>query len=985
MELSLMVIEGTKISILYENLGDIKPTTLGFIAYRRIHPPDEIGHETLPQSPFPRRESRTLRAACERESSMDAVGTAATSLIPAAHGRQPEDGSHRRLPSCHSSHAQGNHLPDSERKDCHASCQSTGILPTGSLPRQLSVGRGTQERDNRLAMVRAPTRPNSTVASAAPNGSGTKRKQRDDGVAAGASKETRVGDSSPHNMDRPTKKNKTEEREEARLRAEAFVKEQKRQKEVMKLQQQGKAISKKESPTTQTVPFAVTSATTAKEKSKTPATRAQKPKTEIPQPAVATKSLRSSTTRKSEVVSAVKTVPYVPPSKGTATAKSQNVHDSMKSTRAASTTRTPPRSKVTDAKKKPFQSPAPPKGSSEKKKQMQPFPTVPNEFMGWTVAASASTQQAKEHLLQQAYRDKSPPLPQSQRDQVSPMPQAYGHHAPHMPQASMFPFYGGMAPPMPQSYGHHVTHAPQPYSTMPPQMLQAYGGMATPMPYDDKASPVTATYDVSPQVRSGNLVSSKPGEVHPTNHARSETSRDHSTNQMPPKPCEVQDTKQLPAKPGAENPTEPHPNAAPEGTDDGYVTGDSQSDIEVRAGRLAGNKKRHVLVRWMNFFTRWIPRSNNIRKLIIVSVAGVLMSVILNSMSGGSFTENSAGKVPCFSSTVVQHEHEFVKRCQADAAKGLLVPCPPAGICHNGELVGCGFDVSHVAIFVPNADGTSCELTPAANATVKAIIRRIEELTVLHACRKPDFIPTMEISTSDNQSLILFDFFDLGRTVDLEQREDISKPVVWADTLAWLEYAYENQLIKQLSFERQTDGAVFIGLTSAMKAQLSLPFRCTVERFLMWSMNATRSMMLQWIIPGCWHFFWAIFETLWNLFNQEPLLTTLSTLFLGSSGHYIWERFRNGLGRKQIEAETNRAEALTHEKLRINTQQWHMVASIRDSVKSQLVADNQAAQRRFSNIVWPKVTRRIEKDDRIWKREIAKDGKVCAVWKWSEK
>jgi hypothetical protein len=453
--------------------------------------------------------------------------------------------------------------------------------------------------------------------------------------------------------------------------------------------------------------------------------------------------------------------------------------------------------------------------------------------------------------------------------------------------------------------------------------------------------------------------------------------------------------------------------------DDGYHTGDS--DDEVLAQRMAEQKAKRAAAaaesqdekdvyadvqngndvdepvdldeyakedhtigdrnHWWMFNFAGVPK---VLRVMFFTLAPLLLFMLLLGWisNTGILPMSSEPSVPCFENTVTDAASlDWIDRCKMAAEKNQLVPCPAAGICAKGKLEACGFDQSHVAMFVPKANGMSCELSPAANVTVQAIHDRLQDMTVKHKCHEHTTIP-LDADTLSGHDVFLFDYFDIGRIIDSAPSSDVSKPVVWADTLSWLEYAIGNKIVSNLVMKSRSDGAALIGLAPEEVQNLSLPLKCVFQQAIVSGLFGIKNLLVNGVFANSWAFVGFVFEVLAGVFRQAPALVAGFGSFFALAAYVVLgRRRRRSTNPAQLEADTDRAFQETLKYLTM-TKVWHKALTIRDTIKNDFYPGDTTAQKRFVSIVWPKVMRRMEDDERVSQRDHNANGTISTVWKW---
>jgi hypothetical protein len=165
-----------------------------------------------------------------------------------------------------------------------------------------------------------------------------------------------------------------------------------------------------------------------------------------------------------------------------------------------------------------------------------------------------------------------------------------------------------------------------------------------------------------------------------------------------------------------------------------------------------------------------------------------------------------------------------------------------------------------------------------------------------------------------------------------------------------------------------------------------LPAKCVAQQAIVSTLDSVKTVAWTVLVDGLfvhgWRLVWFLFDVFYGSFLQAPALVSSFGLVLSILVTWRLDRRRKARIAKQIDADTDLATAVVIKSLQKEKTRMHKALAIRDHIKNTHFSKDPAMQKHFMSVIWPKVTRRVENDERIQKRESLSDGIVCALWKW---
>jgi hypothetical protein len=210
----------------------------------------------------------------------------------------------------------------------------------------------------------------------------------------------------------------------------------------------------------------------------------------------------------------------------------------------------------------------------------------------------------------------------------------------------------------------------------------------------------------------------------------------------------------------------------------------------------------------------------------------------------------------------------------------------------------------------------------------------------------------------------LFSYFHLMQGLQSEggnQNQD------WSHILAWLDFALEHSIDTGLSLENDVD--VAIGLTPESMKRLSLPVDCAAEHAIASALDTVHLVLTS---------VWKCLLVIPRVLCRRPLISTGLLLIIW----LVLGRIYNEMKWRPLLAEIRRVEALAHRMLMNGSRQWHKALVLRDGIMYEAYAPDYASQDRFRRVIWPRVSHRIGRDERVLKRDWNDGGTICEIWRW---
>ena len=357
-----------------------------------------------------------------------------------------------------------------------------------------------------------------------------------------------------------------------------------------------------------------------------------------------------------------------------------------------------------------------------------------------------------------------------------------------------------------------------------------------------------------------------------------------------------------------------------------------------------------------------------------VAVVGLLASITMHVVGGiktttGSTTGFTSAFDRCFVNTGPS-DVAYSARCSGSAAAKQLIPCPPGGICEGGKLIACGLDMSVTGTALTiSHDGMSCELTVDAAIQFQTLVDHLQELSVANMCGETPSIKIRNQGSSTSSSA-MFDYFDVVQGLQVATSGAGSDAEEWFDSLSWLKFVLDNKLASGLTLDWKPNEPILIGLSPDAMQQLTLPSTCVAQLALVSSLESTTHLLWDIITWTC--------KLVWSLFLASPgyCIGLASLMYLGITC------YSNRQLSRQRKDEIERGLELVEKYLKMGRNTWINVNTIRDTVKTQLYPGDRAAQSLFVSRSWKRVSRIMEKDERVRVRNHIVDGNLCDVWMW---